>query len=102
MIFKIDFEIAYDCVDWDFLDKVMEKKGFGYKWRMWVWGPLKVGSKEVVLSYLQFVDDTMFFCFGQRTPPLSLITFWGSLRRCQGLKLIGTSVRIWVYVIKRS
>lgn len=58
--------------------------------------PLKVGSKEVVLSYLQFVDDTMFLCFGQRTPPLSLITFWGSLRRCQGLKLIGTSVRIWV------
>lgn len=26
MIFEIDFEEAYDQVDWDFLDKVMEKK----------------------------------------------------------------------------
>lgn len=27
--------------------------------------PFKVGMKEVALSYLQFADDTMFFCFGK-------------------------------------
>ena len=28
-VFKIDFTKAYDCVDWGFLDLVLEKKGFG-------------------------------------------------------------------------
>ena len=27
VIFKIDFEKAYDHVSWDFLDHVLEKKG---------------------------------------------------------------------------
>lgn len=32
MIYKIDdFEKVYDHVDETFLDKVLEKKGFGYK-----------------------------------------------------------------------
>lgn len=41
MLFKIDFENAYDHVDWNLLDKVMEKKGFDYKWRMLMWGCLR-------------------------------------------------------------
>ena len=28
VVFKIDFEKAYDHVSWDFLDHVLEKKGF--------------------------------------------------------------------------
>ena len=38
---KLDFEKAFDHVDsefWDFLDRVMMKKDFGNKWRMWMWG----------------------------------------------------------------
>lgn len=31
MIYKIHFEKVYDHVDETFLDKVLEKKGFGYK-----------------------------------------------------------------------
>lgn len=50
MIFKIDFEIAYDCVDWDFLDKVMERKGFGYKWRMWVWGCVRNVNYSILIN----------------------------------------------------
>ena len=38
---KLDFEKVQDHVDWDFLDRVMMKKGFGYKWRMWMWGWVK-------------------------------------------------------------
>ena len=29
LIFKVDFEKAYDSVDWSFLDVVMIKMGFG-------------------------------------------------------------------------
>lgn len=121
VLFKIDFEKAYDHMDWNFLDKIMEKKGFGCKWRMWMWGclrsvgysflinggprgkvvatrglrqgdplspflfllvvnvlsrivgkfvegnifePFKVGKDKVVLSHLQFADDTLFFYSG--------------------------------------
>jgi hypothetical protein len=42
MIFKVDFEKAYDSVDWNFLDYMLERFGFSSKWRSWmkacVWG----------------------------------------------------------------
>nr|GEW62816.1 RNA-directed DNA polymerase, eukaryota [Tanacetum cinerariifolium] len=36
LIFKVDFEKAYDSVRWDFLDDVLYKFGFGDKWRKWI------------------------------------------------------------------
>ena len=33
VVFKIDFEKAYDYVEWEFLDFVLERKGFGSTWR---------------------------------------------------------------------
>ena len=33
VVLKIDFEKAYDHVDWDFLDHVLGKKGFSPRWR---------------------------------------------------------------------
>nr|GEW86343.1 RNA-directed DNA polymerase, eukaryota, reverse transcriptase zinc-binding domain protein [Tanacetum cinerariifolium] len=33
MLFKVDFKKAFDSLRWDFLDFVMEKLGFGLKWR---------------------------------------------------------------------
>ncbi|GKV38927.1 hypothetical protein SLEP1_g46780 [Rubroshorea leprosula] len=35
-VFKADFEKAYDCVDWSFLDWMMESLSFGTKWRGWI------------------------------------------------------------------
>jgi hypothetical protein len=32
VLFKIDFKKAYDKVSWDFVQEVMEKKGFPQKW----------------------------------------------------------------------
>ncbi|GKV37063.1 hypothetical protein SLEP1_g45131 [Rubroshorea leprosula] len=90
-ILKADFEKAYDCVDWGFLDWMMNRMGFGVKWRKWMWecfsiarisilingspmtefpvsnglrqGLLKgveIGRGGMVLSLLQFADDTLF------------------------------------------
>ncbi|GKB17175.1 RNA-directed DNA polymerase, eukaryota [Tanacetum coccineum] len=36
LIFKVDFEKAYDSVRWDFLDDVLKKFGFGNKWCDWI------------------------------------------------------------------
>ena len=36
MIFKVDFEKAYDSVSWSFLDYMLERLGFCLKWRNWI------------------------------------------------------------------
>ena len=33
VVFKIDFKKAYDHINWDFLDHVLERKGFSLKCR---------------------------------------------------------------------
>ena len=35
-IFKVDFEKAYDSVQWDYIDDVLKKFGFGEKWCAWI------------------------------------------------------------------
>jgi hypothetical protein len=36
VIFKIDFEKAYDKVKWPFVRKVLEMKGFSSQWCSWI------------------------------------------------------------------
>jgi hypothetical protein len=36
MLFKVDFEKAYDSVDWGYLDDVMGRMGFLTLWRKWI------------------------------------------------------------------
>ena len=36
MVFKVDFEKAYDSVSWKYLDHVLSQFGFGSKWRGWI------------------------------------------------------------------
>ncbi|GKV05161.1 hypothetical protein SLEP1_g17203 [Rubroshorea leprosula] len=36
LIFKADFEKAFDSVNWNFLDNMMGKFGFCHKWRLWI------------------------------------------------------------------
>jgi hypothetical protein len=33
LVFKVDFEKAYDSVDWGFLDYMLQRFGFCDKWR---------------------------------------------------------------------
>ncbi|RVX07515.1 putative mitochondrial protein [Vitis vinifera] len=50
VVFKIDFEKAYDHVKWDFLDHVLEKKGFSSKWRKWMRGCLSSVSYAILVN----------------------------------------------------
>ncbi|MCH85138.1 cysteine-rich receptor-like protein kinase, partial [Trifolium medium] len=36
MLFKVDFEKAYDSVDWDYLDVVMGRMSFPTLWKKWI------------------------------------------------------------------
>ena len=36
VICKLDIEKTYDNVDWGFLQYIMERMGFGSKWRQWI------------------------------------------------------------------
>ncbi|GJY98462.1 RNA-directed DNA polymerase, eukaryota [Tanacetum coccineum] len=71
MIFRVDFEKAFDLVRWDYLDDVLNKFGFGVKWRGWIQGCLNsaMGSilvndidvnESLTLSHLFYADDDVF------------------------------------------
>ncbi|GJU86306.1 RNA-directed DNA polymerase, eukaryota, reverse transcriptase zinc-binding domain protein [Tanacetum coccineum] len=36
LIFKVDFEKAFDSLSWSFLDSIMDQMGFGAKWKTWI------------------------------------------------------------------
>ena len=36
LLFKVDFEKAYDSIDWSYLDEVKYKMGFPIMWRKWI------------------------------------------------------------------
>ncbi|KAJ9685197.1 hypothetical protein PVL29_017290 [Vitis rotundifolia] len=50
VVFKIDFEKAYDHVDWGFLDHVLERKGFSPKWRSWIRGCLSSSNFAILVN----------------------------------------------------
>ncbi|KAL5548851.1 hypothetical protein UlMin_004082 [Ulmus minor] len=50
VIFKVDFEKAYDHVNWDFLDFVLEKKGFGVRWRSWMRGCISSVNFSIMIN----------------------------------------------------
>lgn len=37
-LFKVDFDKAFDSINWKYLDSMMSQMGFGEKWRLWING----------------------------------------------------------------
>ncbi|GKB62219.1 RNA-directed DNA polymerase, eukaryota [Tanacetum coccineum] len=80
MIFKVDFEKAYDYVRWAYLMDVLHAFGFGPNWCKWISGTLSSSmasvlvkvtlssgnpfvpwiSESTVLSHLFYADDAIF------------------------------------------
>ena len=50
LIFKVDFEKAFDSVSWKFLDHMLLSLGFGIKWRSWIQACLKSAKSSVLIN----------------------------------------------------
>lgn len=50
MVFKVDFEKAYDSVSWEFLDYMFFRIGFNEKWKAWINTCLKSASVSVLVK----------------------------------------------------
>nr|GEY85002.1 RNA-directed DNA polymerase, eukaryota [Tanacetum cinerariifolium] len=50
MIFKVDFEKAFDSVRWDFLDSILRNFRFGLKWRGWIQGCLLSAMGSILVN----------------------------------------------------
>jgi hypothetical protein len=50
VIFKVDFEKAYDLVSWSFLEYMMIRMGFGNKWRKWMKACVCNGQLSVLVN----------------------------------------------------
>ncbi|GKC63410.1 RNA-directed DNA polymerase, eukaryota [Tanacetum coccineum] len=50
LLFKVDFEKAFDSVNWNFLLDVMRQMGFGSKWRTWIASCLSSASISCMIN----------------------------------------------------
>ncbi|XP_076893436.1 uncharacterized protein LOC143545418 [Bidens hawaiensis] len=50
LFFKVDFEKAYDTLNWGFIDSVMEQMGFPPLWRKWIAGCLTSARTSVLVN----------------------------------------------------
>ncbi|GJT42048.1 reverse transcriptase domain, reverse transcriptase zinc-binding domain protein [Tanacetum coccineum] len=50
LIFKVDFEKAYVSIEWVYLLEIMERMGFGSRWRKWVASCLNSSSIFILVN----------------------------------------------------
>nr|GFB17554.1 RNA-directed DNA polymerase, eukaryota, reverse transcriptase zinc-binding domain protein [Tanacetum cinerariifolium] len=74
MIFKVDFEKAYDSVRWDFIDTILKKFGSGDKWCNWI-GSCLQSSRGSVLVNGNPTSEFQFFKGLKQEDPLSPFLF---------------------------
>ncbi|GJZ78702.1 RNA-directed DNA polymerase, eukaryota [Tanacetum coccineum] len=68
MVFKVDFEKAFDSLRWDYLDVIMEKLGFGFKWPMWIYDCLKNSRASILINGSPTSEFDMFNGLRQGDP----------------------------------
>ncbi|PNY01857.1 cysteine-rich receptor-like protein kinase, partial [Trifolium pratense] len=74
LFFKVDFERAYDTVNWNFLDYMMVRMGFAEGWRRWIRACVFQSSMSVLVNGSPTEDFSV--CKGLRQgDPLSPFLF---------------------------
>ncbi|GKB77117.1 RNA-directed DNA polymerase, eukaryota [Tanacetum coccineum] len=74
LIFKVDFEKAYDSVRWDFLDDVLNFFGFGGKWCNWIQSCLKSSRGSIIINGSP-TEEFQFYKGSKQGDPLALFLF---------------------------
>ncbi|GJY23242.1 RNA-directed DNA polymerase, eukaryota, reverse transcriptase zinc-binding domain protein [Tanacetum coccineum] len=74
LIFKVDFEKAFDSIRWDFLDDVLKEFGFRCKWRNWIQSCL-TSSKGSILVNGCPTNEFQFYKGLKQGDPLSPFLF---------------------------
>ncbi|GJX92097.1 RNA-directed DNA polymerase, eukaryota [Tanacetum coccineum] len=74
LIFKVDFEKAYDSVRWDFLEAVLKKFGFSNKWCNWIQFCLKSSRGSIPVNGSP-TDEFQFYKGLKQGDPLSPFLF---------------------------
>nr|GEV78055.1 RNA-directed DNA polymerase, eukaryota, reverse transcriptase zinc-binding domain protein [Tanacetum cinerariifolium] len=103
MVFKIDFENAFDSVSWDYLFQVMCFMGFSEKWITWIKAMegLHVAVEDAIsvglyrgltvntltLSRFFFADDALFIGEWSRANIKSMASILECFHRVSGLKI---------------
>ncbi|GJV41128.1 RNA-directed DNA polymerase, eukaryota [Tanacetum coccineum] len=75
LLLKVDFEKAFDSVNWNFILNIMEQIGFGSKWCKWIRGCLSSATISVLVNR----SPTNEFCMerGLRQGEFSLLNCRG-------------------------
>ncbi|XP_023766991.1 uncharacterized mitochondrial protein AtMg01250-like [Lactuca sativa] len=50
LLFKADFNKAFDTVNWEYLDHVQMQMGFGQRWRGWIQGCLRSSRASILVN----------------------------------------------------
>ncbi|GKE76762.1 RNA-directed DNA polymerase, eukaryota, reverse transcriptase zinc-binding domain protein, partial [Tanacetum coccineum] len=68
MLFKVDFEKAFDSVSWRYLDYVLDKLGFGIKWRNWIKAGLASARTSILINGSPTSEFSLKRCLRQGDP----------------------------------
>nr|GEX01492.1 RNA-directed DNA polymerase, eukaryota [Tanacetum cinerariifolium] len=74
LIFKVDFEKAYDSIRWDFLDDILKNFGFGKKWCKWIQSCLRSLRGSIIINGSP-TKEFQFFKGLKQGDPLSPFLF---------------------------
>ncbi|GKB54208.1 RNA-directed DNA polymerase, eukaryota, reverse transcriptase zinc-binding domain protein [Tanacetum coccineum] len=74
LVFKVDFEKAYDSVRWDYLDDILRKFGFGEKWCEWIQSCLRSSRGSVIVNGSP-TEEFQFYKGLKQGDPLSPFLF---------------------------